>query len=672
MATTPTPAGLEKAKTVRNWLDATAQQKYMDSNKGFDFAKYGMTIKPVTPTAPVNNTPIVTGKQQSSTAVTPNNINNAQVTNNSVPPVKPTTIKTENGKSYDITVDPTTGKASFTSQATWGGTVVKNSLKEATDYINANNKKIIQPVVPAKNTKVIPTKTVTTPNANSPEVKQAAQEAADLAAKKDDSPARLTEVSTNLSNLTNTNPELFKDRGALDAYVDYKDRSLKQKEVIDNFWNEKGKQTMFNQMPSDNLGEAISNGTYAQADLDYMKATNSQKYAEVMEAKAAADIKLANNIAIQSYSSLLWDGDKNGTPDFIDKLNAKTDEAQKTLEDYVAAKSTPEMQQAVTEMNGLTNEITDLQDQQMRIQKDIEKQYGSLPKSLVSAMVADQTNDIQSQIVTKTNLYNSKLWTYNSRLSNLKDAFEANTARISAEKDKVNTALTSLQTIMNIGATVAATQAKAIDPNIGKTTDVYNSKWKKIGTMQWNTKTQAYDIPVAGTAMWGSWGWGGWGGWSGGSTSYTSAAAIEAGTTLDNLANTTLNERRGAMLWKFSWIISTKMTKLQADYKWIQKNLMFKDFITYKKEWATFGAMSEQEWASIQAAASKLDWGMSDADRKHEIDIIRWKLKAAAAKWGASATPLTGNQSTVPASTPTTINNPVRLWQFWGISRLLK
>lgn len=82
---------------------------------------------------------------------------------------------------------------------------------------------------------------------------------------------------------------------------------------------------------------------------------------------------------------------------------------------------------------------------------------------------------------------------------------------------------------------------------------------------------------------------------------------------------------------------------------------MLWDFVDLKKKWATFGAMSNEEWDAIKSAATKLDWYMSDKDWKNELNTIRstyniaanrakqdWlKNTAASNLWGVSSTSLT-------------------------------
>lgn len=449
-----------------------------------------------------------------------------------------------------------------------------------------------------------------------------------------DTPERLNEVKTNLEWYTSTNKELFKNRWVYDDYFKYDTRSDLQKKIIDDFWTNKGKQVMYGNMTANQLADGVSNGDFSEADLDYLKVNDPNKYQQYEGAKVLANQKIQNNLLVSSMNSLLWDKDNNWVMDYVDQLNKKADESFQSYKQYQEAQTTPEMQDLQTTMWTLNQEIKTAQLDQIALKDKIISQYHWVPTSIINAMVADQTADIQDTIARKTITYNAMLWTYNSKLESVKNNYELETQRLKVETDKFNNQLTSLQSLVWISTSLAALTTPAVDENIGKTINVWTTKNPQY--MQWNPDTQTYDIPVASAA--GTGGWGGWGGvWAW--TSKTDLASQASGESLDLLASTTRWERITAMTWAIWWIISPRVASIQANYEYIKNNLMLGDFVELKKQWATFGAMSNEEWTAIKSAATKLQYSMSDADRNHEIGIIRQKMWAAAARaWVAGGT----------------------------------
>lgn len=535
------PVDLTAAKNTRENMDYTGQQAFLKQNAGFDLNTYGFspakTLEPVQPVEPIKYD--VAWKSYNieqknwtywfesqwgmwyrgwyKTADEAKAVINEW--NKVTPPViEPTKVTTDNGKSYDVNVDPTTGKASFTSQAPGWATVVKNSLQEATDYIKSNNQKAVAPA---------PTQVQS--NANTPEVLAAQKEAeanaladktkadkiksdqAMAASYKNDDPKRIAEVKANLDQATIDNPWAFKDVATYDSTFHYSERSDAQKAVLDDFWVKKWIQTSLNQKSASELAYGVVNWDFSDADIDFLKNSinpaDQQKYQEIQTDKIAENNKLQSKIVAQSYNALFWDWDKNGKPDFIDQMNTQTDKATKALEDYYATKNDPTMVQAVTDMKTLQDEITQAQADQMDAKKKIEEQYGSLPKALLNAMVADATNDLQTTIMKKTSTYNSQLGIYNSKLAVAKDEYDMQTARVKADTDKINSALTTFNAmswyqqnmINNTKPTVTA------NPLWGFASTSYNAatgQWETTNTgASWSTDNSSVN-----PTNWPGWG----------------------------------------------------------------------------------------------------------------------------------------------------------------------
>lgn len=186
-----------------------------------------------------------------------------------------------------------------------------------------------------------------------------------------------------------------------------------------------------------------------------------------------------------------------------------------------------------------------------------------------------------------------------------------------------------------------------------------------------NEKTwEFFPLSWGGSYGWGGgwWngGWGWWGGWD-----WTWDAAIIKNNTWDALNQLyNLSEKQRSrimlagdsnaiealdlMLWK--WTVGT--TKSNLNY--ITKNLTLNKFLEAKKNWATFGSMSNAEWDIISQAASRLRLSQPDAEWKATIQEIANNM------W-IQLTPTTYNTSNTN-NTDTNTNTNTNTNNWWGNS----
>lgn len=470
---------------------------------------------------------------------------------------------------------------------------------------------------------------------------------------------RLWEITKHLNDAYVSNPEKFTTYDKFKIDYNYNGRSSDQKKVLDSFFNSKiwPKFDTFWNMTESQISDAYMGGTLTDGDLLNLKAIDPAKrqlaQTAISNAKTYGD---ANN----SIANKIKDVQKQLgiTPpediDLVDKFN-----------EFVNTEEVKTLGSSLSEKQGKI----DILDQQMAdMDKTIADQYSGtgMTQDVIDAISADKKEALSRERARLAIGYNTELNKYNAIYKAGTDQFQAYKDQITQDRQERTDTMAQLWFYYESTPAGMAEVAKAqetLTPIEIQTKDFGTAKkpdWKQ-SLDGGKTRQSISGISWGGTATGSTWWWiSSW--LSGWLSSTWNAAQTEAWLTLDNLASSTLNERRWAMLWKVSWILSTKMTKMQADYAWIQKQLMFKDFIQYKKEWATFGAMSEAERAAIQAAASKLQWGMSDADWNHEIWVIRQKLWAVAArnaKWWIVDTASYSSSSNNKKTTPTPNS------QFW-------
>ena len=84
--------------------------------------------------------------------------------------------------------------------------------------------------------------------------------------------------------------------------------------------------------------------------------------------------------------------------------------------------------------------------------------------------------------------------------------------------------------------------------------------------------------------------------------------------------------------WKFwPWAWQTDASEGIAMYNWLKKNQTLDKFLQAKKDWWTFGSMSEWEWKILWESASELNWETNDSYFETQlqdlIDMYNEKLQ---------------------------------------------
>lgn len=373
------------------------------------------------------------------------------------------------------------------------------------------------PQVPAVNPTPSPTTTATTP----PQAAQPAWAALAVWTEpttgtpnyQDDSEARLLETQNNLQAYYNQNPDLFTDRPTFDSTFHYGERSNLQKQTLDNFYNKRQYETQFGNLTSDDIAKKLVNAEITDTDLNWMKSYDAARYNEVMQKRAEQQTQIDNQNTLATMAT------QAGFKWFEDQMGLK-DVNNNGIFDSFEVNQSPELKAAQEKSIQLNTQIEDIDKETETIQKDIESHYGSLSKGQLAALVRDRTVDLTM----KRNAAVRELTAVNGTAKNLleaqqqqqqgiKDSLAAfsqmywvfnNQQQAKLEQDKFDYTKEK-----DTEAAKLAAEKAAEDKNVWKTVDIGTAKHPQV--MMWNTKTQAYDIPLNGS---------GWGSSGGGSSSW--------------------------------------------------------------------------------------------------------------------------------------------------------
>jgi hypothetical protein len=91
----------------------------------------------------------------------------------------------------------------------------------------------------------------------------------------------------------------------------------------------------------------------------------------------------------------------------------------------------------------------------------------------------------------------------------------------------------------------------------------------------------------------------------------------------------------------------TRLPDVKADYNFIKSNMALESLMAAKAKWATFGAMSSDEWKILWDAATALNPRLSSKKFKEELQTIRGQLYENYPSLNTPATQWTQTQETV-------------------------
>lgn len=161
------------------------------------------------------------------------------------------------------------------------------------------------------------------------------------------------------------------------------------------------------------------------------------------------------------------------------------------------------------------------------------------------------------------------------------------------------------------------------------------SKYQKA--WYFNEKTwEFFPLSWGGSYGWGGGWWNGGWNWGGGSSEWWTweAGEIQSATarSLNQLYNIPRWARNGLswesipLIWKATKDVLETMKweywDASSAYNYLRQNLTLNKFLDAKKNWATFGSMSEWEWDILAKSATKLSWKMTDEEWKATIQEI--------------------------------------------------
>lgn len=429
---------------------------------------------------------------------------------------------------------------------------------------------------------------------------------------KDDSEQRQAQILANLKNFEATTPEIFNDKAKYDQVVGRANKSPLQQQIVDNYFNSV-KATKEKVAAVDKAKVELA--SMSDTVLGYLKPT-----AEQLSVINNDPALLARYTAATQQRSILDEIQKGFQPAEVPAIDGYDGIGWNISQEIVQMQAT--LAQQAEEYNAIQRKID-------TVDEDTRAEYEGTGAS--DAYIQAKINKKKAELTKEAA---NKKWIFDitsSKIAALGTQAETIKAEQTAKQQEFINKINAFNTIMWIRNTQQETSIKQQlanqkevwaneDPNVWKTAPVYNSKWKVIWQVMWNTKTQSYDIPVWWTMAWAvsiwSWSYGGWSGWW-----IKAEQATQRSQVLSSISNI-VDWIRNDPLWRVK--LASWYGDLSSDLAYLKNNLTLDKFIETKKQWATYGALSDSEWQIISTSASRL-WNaptLSEQKLINELNVI--------------------------------------------------
>ena len=244
-----------------------------------------------------------------------------------------------------------------------------------------------------------------------------------------DSQASQDKIVANLNNYKQTNPEYFADYDTFKRNFSYDSRNDVQKQTLDTWykWYEQGLQ--LSNMTVNDLYTQYNNWEISTNNLETLRITNPNKYAELQNQinrwaiiSAYDDDKWINkelsfqDMAYQMFSNLFTSFMSGG-------LDSWGSQYFSELKDKM---NSPEMLGLADEEASILEEIENVEADKARLKKDVEKEFEWTwaTRSKLNAIIADRSYDLDLQLQTLNSQYKRVATQYNNRMQQYQNEFQ--------------------------------------------------------------------------------------------------------------------------------------------------------------------------------------------------------------------------------------------------------
>ena len=228
----------------------------------------------------------------------------------------------------------------------------------------------------------------------------------------DNSPERMGEIADNLERYYLTNPWLFTDENAFrNFFIDWKWRTPEQEQFLMDYFKNRQIYNEYDWYTAEKVWYMEAHGQVPQSYLNYLKNSNPDRYAEVMDykdktEKGIEDESYYSTILEQAWFTADTDNLKRQTKEWI-----WLDTDNNWIDDRRYHEPTEEERKLIEENNEYEAERLKLNNAMKDLQSDLTEQYPDADLSTIMLLTSDRWNKIQKALDTISVSQTKVQWT---------------------------------------------------------------------------------------------------------------------------------------------------------------------------------------------------------------------------------------------------------------------
>jgi len=238
------------------------------------------------------------------------------------------------------------------------------------------------------------------------------------------------QIVKNLNDYKKSNPEYFTDYESFKRNFSYDARDEVQKNTLDQWYKWYQDWLTLSSTPTTDLYTQYKNWDLSDAQLQNLRVSDPNKYAELM-----SQINKWNIVAAyddDKWMDFTWNSIQEmayqaAQQMFMQWMSGDTDNwASQFFREYEEKMESPEMKWLSDQCTEVQEQIENLQDDIASMQKAVEKEYEWTwaSRAKISAIIADRTYDLQLQLRTANSEYNKYATQYNNRMQQYQNEFQ--------------------------------------------------------------------------------------------------------------------------------------------------------------------------------------------------------------------------------------------------------
>ena len=236
----------------------------------------------------------------------------------------------------------------------------------------------------------------------------------------------LNTIKNNLEWYKQTNPEFFTDYESFKRNFSYNSRNEEQKNLLDTWykWYEQGLQ--LSNTPTNDLYTQYKNGQLSSNDLESLRISNPNKYAELQTQINKWNIIAAYDDTTPSENVNFQDIAYKMIASSLNMMNSGDYGTSELFTDYENKMKSKEMLDLQDKTTELYEEAKNIEDDIYSMKKQVEEEYAGTwaTRAKINAIISDRTYELQQQLRTVNNEYEKYATQYNNRANQYQQEFE--------------------------------------------------------------------------------------------------------------------------------------------------------------------------------------------------------------------------------------------------------